>query len=76
MIVENAAALRILMNDDLYLTPSDLSWENTPVAFAEPEVILAVKEVKPEISFLGKNLKNFLILTNEAILESHLKALD
>lgn len=76
MIAENAAALRILMNDDLYLTKPDSELETVTFVLAEPEAVLLEKEVEPDIPFLGKNLKNFLILTNEPIQENHLKALE
>ncbi len=75
MIAESAAALGILMNDDLYLSREDLSRENTNIILAEPEAVLPEEGFIPTIQFLGKNLKNFLILTNEVILENHLKAL-
>ncbi|MGI4729182.1 MAG: hypothetical protein ACRYGB_11475 [Janthinobacterium lividum] len=75
MITENATALRILMNDDLYLSQADLFLENTIPVLAEPEPILS-EPAAPEIQFLGKNQQHFLILTNAPIQENHLKALE
>lgn len=76
MIAESAAALRILMNDDLYLSQEDLQQPFINRIIEEPEPVLPEKAVQPQISFLGKNLKNLLILTDEPILENHLKALE
>lgn len=75
MTAESAAALRILMNDDLYLSQADLSQQNTTQVLVQPEPVLA-EPAAPEISFLGKNQQHFLILTNGPILENHLKALE
>ncbi|MGI4022185.1 MAG: hypothetical protein ACRYFA_11825 [Janthinobacterium lividum] len=79
MIAEQATALRILMNDDLYLTTEDLQKETVfiPITLSEPEPNILIEEpIVPEFKYIGKNLKNFLILTNETILENHLKALE
>ncbi|MGI4749355.1 MAG: hypothetical protein ACRYFB_01875 [Janthinobacterium lividum] len=76
MIAENAAALRILMNDDLYLSQEDLQQNHFAAIGVEPEPILPEKITTPEIQFLGENLQNFLILTDEPIQENHLKALE
>lgn len=75
-----ANALRILMNDDLYLTTQDLQQETAfaPATLTEPEPIISTEKpiVIPEIKYIGKNLKNFLILTHETIQDNHLKALE
>lgn len=73
-------ALRILMNDDLYLTTQDLHQETAfaPATLTEPEPIISTEKpsIIPEIKYIGKNLKNFLILTHETIQDNHLKALE
>jgi len=74
MQTEHAAALRILMGDDLYLTMKDLWQKENPVLEPLPEkpgIIIA-----KEFTFIGKNMKNFLILTNEILQENHLNALE
>ncbi len=78
MITEHAAALRILMNEDLYLILHDLVEEKMPAEqFVAAEPIITEETIKhPEFIFVGKNQKNFLILTNEALKENHLKALE
>ncbi len=75
MLAEHEAALRILMNDDLYLNLKDLEAEEkeTPEVVVEKQV---KEKPKPEFIFTGKNQKNFLILTNEVLQQSHLKALE
>lgn len=78
-MIAQATALRILMNDDLYLTTEDLQHDTifTPTILVESEPIISKEEpIIPEFIFIGKNLKNFLILTNEAIADNHLKALE
>ncbi len=76
MTTENGAALQILMNDDLYLTQADLQQESFVAAFVEPEIVISEKPVAREIKFIGKNLQNFLILTEGLIQDNHLKALE
>ncbi len=73
MLTEQAAALRILMDDDLYLLHQDLFKNHIP---EETLQVLKPEKTVPEFDFIGKNLKNFLILTNEALQENHLKALE
>lgn len=70
MLAEHEAALRILMNDDLYFSWKDLEPKEKEI----PEVV-AEKQI-PEFVFIGKNQKNFLILINEVLPENHLKALE
>ena len=76
MIAEDKAALRILMNDDLYLILSDLVSTETLQTEIKTEPALPEQPAIPEIIFQGKNIQNFLILTNEPIAENHLKALE
>ncbi|RYE27872.1 MAG: hypothetical protein EOP42_18410, partial [Sphingobacteriaceae bacterium] len=61
-MIAQATALRILMNDDLYLTTEDLQQETVriPVTLAEPEPIVPIEEpvVVSEFKYIGKNLKN------------------
>ena len=80
MLTEHAAAFRILMDDDLYLTKEDWFKENTFVASPAAEEsagTLPTEEINiPKFEFSGKNLKNFLILTDETLQENHLKALE
>jgi len=77
-MLTEAAALRILMNEDLYLTKNDLVWEEKPVETIVPEepVVELAKKIKPEFNFIGKNLKNFLILTNQKLNDNQLTALE
>lgn len=76
MTTENGTALQILMNDDLYLTQADLQQESFVAALAEPEIVILEKPVAREIKFIGEYLQNFLILTEELIQDTHLKALE
>jgi hypothetical protein len=81
MIAEQATALRILMNDDLYLTTEDRWQETVPIPVTlveEPAPIISTQKpiVIPAFKYIGKNLKKFLVLTNEVIQENHLKALE
>jgi hypothetical protein len=81
MIAEHATALRILMNDDLYLTTNDRLHETVPIPVTvveEPAPIILTEKpiVIPEFKYIGKNLKDFLVLTDEAVQEKHLKALE
>jgi len=78
MLTEDLTALRILMNEDLYLTSEDSLREDNPdpVALVAEPVIIIEKEPAPNFVYLGKNLKNFLILTQEKLQENHLKALE
>ena len=78
MLTEEAAALQILMNEDLYLTKNDLVREEKPVeliSFEKPIAELP-KKTKPEFVFIGKNLKHFLILTDQKLNDNQLKALE
>ncbi|RYE36032.1 MAG: hypothetical protein EOP42_04840 [Sphingobacteriaceae bacterium] len=76
MIAESAAALQILMNDDLYLSREDLQNSFPAKITVETELVTIEEPVQPEISFTGKNLKNILVLTDAPVLENHLKALE
>lgn len=78
MLTEEAAALRILMNEDLYLAKNDWVQEEKPVKAILPEepVVGLTKKLKTEFTFVGKNLKNFLILTNQKFNDNQLKALE
>ncbi len=76
MTTENIAALQILMDDDLYLTQADLQQKNFVAVLLEPEINILEEPVTREIGFIGKNLQNFLILTEEVIQDNHLKALE
>jgi hypothetical protein len=78
MLTEQAAALQILMNEDLYLTANDLVWKEKPAetVLVEEPVSEILKEPKPTFNFIGKNLKNFLILTDQQLNENQLKALE
>lgn len=76
MTTDNVAALHILMNDDLYLTQADLQQKNFVAVLAEPEIFILEEPMTREIEFIGKNLQNFLILTEELIQDNHLKALE
>lgn len=75
MTIENTTALQILMNDDLYLTQADLHKESFAAVFVEAEIVLPEIPSR-KIEFLGKNLQNFLVLTEKLILDNHLKALE
>jgi len=77
MIAENPA-LHILMNEDLYLTSDDSfrKEKHDQKVLLEEQVLSPGKDIAPDLIFAGKNLKNFLILTNEALQEGHLKALE
>lgn len=76
MTTENGTALQILMNDDLYLTQADLQQESFVAALVEPAIIISEEKVTQKIEFIGKNLQNFLILTEGLIQDNHLKALE
>ncbi len=78
MLTEEAAALQILMNEDLYLTKNDLLWEEKPVECISSEKPVAElpKKTKTEFSSIGKNLKHFLILTDQKLNDNQLKALE
>lgn len=76
MTTDHVAALQILMNDDLYLTQADLQQESFVAALVEPAIIIPEEKVTQKIEFIGKNLQNFLILTEELIPNNHLKALE
>ncbi len=79
MIAGHEAALRILMNDDLYLDLRDLEQKEiyfNKVLSEKPVSVYVEEEPKPAFIFIGKNQKNFLILINEALPENHLKALE
>lgn len=78
MQTEQAAALRILMDEDLYLTTNDFDWERKPAEVISLEELALTNQKKPkqEFTFLGKNLKNFLILTDQKLNDNQLKALE
>ena len=78
MQTEQAVALQILMNDDLYLTPDDLFWKAEEVqnTLLEEPAVAIKQEAKPAINFFGKNLKNFLILTEQQLNDNQLNALE
>lgn len=78
MLTNNAAALRILMNDDLYLSTDDILSNIEPITQLSAEATISDdnKIFVEKFDFLGKNLKNFLVLTNEPLQENHLKALE
>ena len=74
MKIENPAALRFIMQDDIYLLPGD---KNSPVEkIAEP----VVKTEKPILNYLGKHKKSFLVIVHytnhEFIADTHLAALE
>ncbi|HEY0244573.1 MAG TPA: hypothetical protein VGC01_03345 [Mucilaginibacter sp.] len=90
MTIENPAALRFIIDDDLYLLNSDKTLADTPaptVAYSAPtETIVSVVAEStptetpiPEFKYLGSNKKAFLIIVhytdNEFINEAHLTAL-
>ena len=73
MRIENPAALRFIIEDDLYLLNKD--------KITTPVVTPAVTETPiPEFKYLGLNKKNFLIIVHyediEFIDEAHLTALE
>ena len=76
MTAESAAALRILMNDDLYLRQEDFHQPSVVDIIIEAKPVLLEQPAQSKIAFSGKNLKNILVLTDEPILENHLKALE
>ncbi|MVN21658.1 hypothetical protein [Mucilaginibacter arboris] len=78
MLTKHATALRILMNEDLYLTREDFLAKKHTTSEAFPIETVTEAEIIPipEFAFSGKNLKNFLILTDTALQENHLKALE
>ena len=73
MKIENPAALRYIMQDDIFLLPAD------KVKPAETIAEVAVKTPDVIFKYLGSNKKNFLILVNytghEFIADAHLAAL-
>src|SRR6187402_1741919 len=74
MKIENPTALRFIMQDDIYLLPGD---KNSPVKkIAEP----VVQTEKPQLNYLGKHKKSFLIVVHytnhEFIADAHLTALE
>ena len=78
MPTEQAVALRILMNEDLYLNKNDLVREEKLIEVVLPEVLVVElpEKIKPVFNFIGKNLKHFLILTNQKLNDNQLKALE
>ena len=78
MRVENPAALRFIIDEDLYLLNKDKSVATIP---ALPIPILPPVETPAvEFKYLGSNKKNFLIIVhypdNEFINDAHLTALE
>lgn len=71
-------ALRILMNEDLYLTKNDLVWEEKQTEAILPEelVVALPEKKKPGFNFIGKNLKHSLVLTDQRLNDNQLKALE
>ena len=73
MKIETPAALRYIMQDDIFLLPAD------KVKPAETIVEAAVKTPDVIFKYLGSNKKNFLVLVNytghEFIVDAHLIAL-
>jgi hypothetical protein len=73
MKIETPAALRYIMQDDIFLLPADKA---KPV---ETIAVVAVKTPDAIFKYLGSNKKNFLILVNytghEFIADAHLAAL-
>ena len=78
MIAENPTALQILMNEDLFLTTEDRIQEEKLILQVLPEESAIIIEEKPapQFTYIGKNLKKFLVLTAEGLHENHLKALE
>ena len=74
MNVENPAALRFIMQDDIYLLPADKI--ASPKKTEEP----VVQTPQPHFNYLGKNKKNLLIAVHytdtEFIADEHLTALE
>lgn len=94
MKVENPVALRFILQDELYLLNTDKAFYekreiHQPITEPEiktPAIDTIPQEAKPEVktpeltfNYLGKNLKNFLILVHypdqEFIADAHLAAL-
>src|SRR3954468_15501596 len=73
MKIETPAALRYIMQDDIFLLPAD------KVKPAETIVEVAVKTPDVVFKYLGENKKGFLILVHytghEFIADTHLTAL-
>ena len=74
MKIETPAALRFIIQDDIYLLPAD---KTEPVS-KPAETIL--KTPKIDFNYLGKNNKKFLVVTHytghEFIADAHLTALE
>jgi hypothetical protein len=78
MKIEHPNALRFLLESDIYLLPEDRTVTTTTTA-DEPTAVKN-EQVKPlTFKYLGKNLRNFLIVTDypgiDFIEEAHLSAL-
>ena len=74
MKIETPAALRFIMQDDIYLLPAD---KTEPVSKPTETII---KTPKIDFNYLGKNNKKFLVVTHytnhEFIADAHLTALE
>jgi hypothetical protein len=72
--VENPAALRFIMQDDIYLLPAD------KIASPKKTEAPVVQTPQPVFNYLGKNKKNLLITVHytdsEFIADEHLTALE
>ena len=74
MKIETPAALRFIMQDDVYLLPAD---KTEPVSKPTKTIL---KTPKIDFNYLGKNNKKFLVVTHytghEFIADTHLTALE
>ena len=74
MKIETPAALRFIMQEDIYLLPADKA---EPVSKPTEPIL---KTQKIDFNYLGKNNKKFLVVTHytnhEFIAEAHLTALE
>ncbi|RCH55571.1 hypothetical protein DJ568_06675 [Mucilaginibacter hurinus] len=82
MKVENPAAFRFIMQDDLYLLPGDMltvsgasDTENVPAPISPP----VIETQKPAFNYMGNNRQHFLVLVfypaHEFMHDAHLTAL-
>jgi hypothetical protein len=74
MKIENPAAFRFIMQDDIYLLPPDKTEQ--PIAIAPPVLITKITDLK----YLGKYKKGFLIVAHyaneENMAAAHITALE